>query len=283
MKGYEYMKLAVAITVFNGLELLKSCVREMKKYSNDILITWQNVSWRNLEPPVPVWQHISKIENVNFIQHIPSRLPENEADITNLELCKREEARLWFLENTNCTHMMCMDLDEFYNEHDFKYMIGEIEKNKYDQTFTSSVDYCYPTWRLREQLAKNVQFPFINDIQLPYQYGNYHGLYYDPGRSVNGTNIKFFDTIVMNHYSLFRLNMKSKWDNGPVFLNTEYMKFLIKTQHHPEKYCDRVTDYFELTSDIEEFKKEYMPTREKQHSLKREQFLVKRNRSTKRR
>jgi hypothetical protein len=210
------MKLAVGITVFNGLELLDRCVDNYEPMVDNIIICWQKVSntgnvSTEVEPAVRAIREKYPMK-VSLVEYFPStsvNTKENERQKHNLMLAVAK--------SQGCSHFLLSATDHFYHRAEFEFGIHIIDTLKYDVTFTKLFTYYkHPTWRLTP--IEDYYCPFIMNLEgKSYERRNNYPLLVDPSLKVNTCNnfylFKDFE-IMMHHYSMVRNDIQNKFDNA---------------------------------------------------------------------
>lgn len=156
------MKLGVSINLFNGEELLESCVKNIRPFADKIVVVFQTVSnfGTHENKNVELLVHRMKEEGLIdcYIFHTPSQDfegldEETKTLITSMrnnfhgvnydesvyygvynELSKRNKG-LEYLRSEGCTHVMDMDTDEFYKHDQLTEALKEVDEGGYDAGF----------------------------------------------------------------------------------------------------------------------------------------------------
>ena len=205
------MKVIAAYNIFNGLEIFHKSIEYTRPYVDEIILIYQQTSYRgNFNPDV-----------VNHIEQYPEfKAFEFEPDLAlqpkDNELIKQN----WMLElarNQGGTHMILMDCDHIYEPDKFK---EAIDKSKqYDVTFTGMLTYYkYPTWQLDP--PENYYMPFLIKLYPSTEFMKLHNypVIVDPTLRVNtcGNYYVFpMDEFLLHHYSMVRADIHEKFSNSP--------------------------------------------------------------------
>lgn len=211
------MKLAVGITVFNGLELLERCVDHYSPMVSDIIICWQRTSNKgNVSDEVePMVRAIKKkyYGNIALAEYFPDftvNTKENERRKHNLMLAVAKAH--------SCSHFILSATDHFYHQEEFEHGKRLVESMNYDVTFTKMFTYYKkPTWQLTP--IENYYAPFIIKLhkETSFEKERSYPLLVDPSLKVNTKNnwylFKEFE-IMMHHYSMVRNDVQNKFDNA---------------------------------------------------------------------
>jgi len=241
------MNLGISINLFNGEELLESSLKHIRDYSDNIVIIYQNVSnfgshKKNLTPL------IKKLKSKKLLDHYILYEPKkdfigldknikeliiNEANIFNgqaydqsiyygifNEMNKRNIS-LNFLRECGCTHVLDMDCDEFYLDHQLIYGIEEMIRGGYDGSFCQMQTY-YKYFDCKISPPETYYVPFIYKIKPTSKFEQIENadfpVYCDGKRRIKTGYPYVFsrEELEMHHFSYVRKNkesMKSKFLN----------------------------------------------------------------------
>lgn len=157
------MKLVVIYNLFDGIELLEYAAKQVRPYCDHIIVHYQHNNYYGKPIPEPVEDTLDKLKNeglinecVLFDDFTPATI---WMDAKKNELKKRVAIKKKLLD-TDFTHYLESDIDEFYVGEEFSKAKLVIEKNNYAVTSTDAVEYVfYPT--LRKSILSSTAFPFI--------------------------------------------------------------------------------------------------------------------------
>jgi len=210
------MKLAYCITVFNGWELLRPAIDNIKPLVDEVILCYQNMSnTGNYDPDNEVRLSEFRDLGVKIINHEPNLNLSTKQNEINKHQCMIDRAKL-----IGCTHFIMAATDHFYEPEQFK---AAVEKGK-DYDVTVSKMYTYykkPTWQITP--IETYYMPFIHKLyaRTVVSYQKYPVLV-DPSVSVN-TNEKFYEfkesELMLHHYSMIRDNIGNKFDNAAASIN----------------------------------------------------------------
>ena len=126
------MRLFVCITAFDGLEILGPCIENYKKFCDDILICYQDVSYTGQTKPnilaeLEQYRHLTTI--VKYETDLSLQPKENEM-LKHTFMVKEAE-------KLGGTHCLLSAVDHFYDVEQFNSVKDKAAK--YDCTFTESI------------------------------------------------------------------------------------------------------------------------------------------------
>jgi hypothetical protein len=210
------MKLAACYTVFNGLELLKPSIEQIRHYCDVIIICYQTVSNKGntsdvVEPFLEEhFLHDKKTILAKFTPNLNLNTKENER-VKHQKMI--ELARI-----AGCTHFFLSATDHFYKSDDFVEAKHLVDTHDFDLSFTAMYTYYkHPTWQLYP--IESYYMPFIMKL-YPYTEISRDAKYpvlVDPSVKIN-TNKRYVifqpHTIMLHHYSMIRENIRDKFTNA---------------------------------------------------------------------
>lgn len=214
------MKIGISINLFDGEELLKPLLVNIRPHVDYINVVYQEVSYwgepcseylpkllNDLKNDKLIDEVIKYDTNLNIHSHI------NETNKRNLGLFHAVE--------NNCTHFMTMDTDEFYDSEQFCYAKNKIDDNKFE--INSSACHINDYYKLPTYKIANLQsyfVPFIYKINNNVQFHNmYFPAHVDPTRRLRGDHYYQFkdNELVMQHMTSVRAtrdNLFKKFNNN---------------------------------------------------------------------
>ncbi len=200
------MKLAAIYNVFDGVELLRGSMMQLKSRVDLFIIVYQDISnFGEAYNPLPDMD-LSGFNNLLLIKYEPkvNGGAINEAAKRNLGL--------EYAKQHNCTHFMHVDCDEYYNNFD-----AAVEEYIYKNVNGGSVCKILTYFKLptlRFENYDNYYVPFIHKLNsdtvagsIPYPY------YVDPTRRINETNVVLLNHC-MHHFSWVRKDIEMKIRNS---------------------------------------------------------------------
>lgn len=217
------MKLAAGYIVFDGLETLDGSIRSIRNVVDEVIVSYQTVSWGGTVPSVNLRDHLEELRGRKLIDHIieftkfrPSilRTPGEVLQAKKFELNKRQECVSLAL-LLDCTHYLSMDADEFYRETEFVEAKKLISCESLDATAVSYINYVTPT--LHRGYARWL-VPFIYRItpRTRHHVMQTHFSGIDPTRGMIDESYvkwKVFDkeVISMHHMEMLRKDLTGKY------------------------------------------------------------------------
>lgn len=136
------MKLFICITAFDGLELLEACVTNYRRFCDNIIICYQDVSHTGNHDST-VYDTIRKYSNVGTIIKYETDLSIGikENEMAKHSLMVNEAKR------QGATHFIMSAVDHFYESDQVKKLL--YKASEYDVTFTKiHTYYKNPSWRI---------------------------------------------------------------------------------------------------------------------------------------
>jgi len=215
------MKLGVSYIVFDGIELLEHSIKQIRKHVDHVQVIYQTSSWfgHPLKPEDLIALNSLKMRGVideltRFVDFVPLKdaLANSIAKAKSYEKKKRELGLKSALKK-GCTHYLCMDVDEFYQEDQFVAAKSEIEKNDYGLTAVRFINYVnLPTLHRGYDPSR---VPFICKIGESSFMTSRFFVKCDPTRGIASpvkTTHEFdAEKITMHHMESIRKDLKTKY------------------------------------------------------------------------
>lgn len=221
------IRLGAMYNCFEGSELLRYSIRQIRPHVDFILLMYQKFSWYG--HPV-LGKDLNEIESLlkeKLVDQIFCFYPEvfaiESTSARTIEAQKRNVGRS-LLYSFGMTHMVDLDTDEFYKKDEFEYAKAQIELKKLEYSAVNYINYykC-PTFQVVSSSAQRV--PFICKIDPNKTMGETPGNFVINKKSMsvdltrgydifnNQTNSYLFNSneITMHHMLSVRKNMKYKW------------------------------------------------------------------------
>ena len=214
------MKLGVSYIVFDGIELLESSIRQIRKHVDVISVIYQKVSWFNapvLHEDLKTLQKLLDTKLVDKLILFDSFFPLKNNSPSQIGMAKEYEKRkrqvgLAYCLSVDCTHYLCMDVDEFYSSDNFIKAKNKIILNNYESTAVRFINYVkYPT--LHRGYDPN-RVPFICKISKSSRIGSKFFVKCDSTRGLGSFSKNYeFDRseIIMHHMETVRKNLSTKY------------------------------------------------------------------------
>jgi hypothetical protein len=223
------MKLSATINFFNGEELLKEVILNIRPLVDHLSIIYQEYSNWNEELTDEAKQILNELISESLVDDVVCYQPNIELTPSLNEFNKREIG-LKLAIKRNATHFLLMDADEFYDREQFTdaKQIIEIE----DITYSCVHSYFYlrrPIYRSKLVDTTNVCFITKITPKLIFKYNqDFPVEHVDPTRRLINESGKFklFDhnTITMHHMNFVRKDFNSKFRNTSSAENIEFIK-----------------------------------------------------------
>ena len=223
------MKLSASINFFNGEELLKEVISNIRPLVDHLSIIYQEYSNWNEKLSDEVKQILNELISESLVDDVVCYQPNLELTPSLNEFNKREIGLKLAIER-NATHFLLMDADEFYDREQF-INAKQIIDNE-DITYSCVHSYFYlrrPIYRSKLIDTTNVCFIVKITPELIFKYNqDFPVEHVDPTRRLINESGKFrlFDTdnIVMHHMNFVRKNFNSKLKNTSSALSLDFIK-----------------------------------------------------------
>jgi hypothetical protein len=214
------MKLGVSYIVFDGVELLEHSIKQIRRHVDFLQVIYQDQSWfgRSISPESVL--ELEKLKRkglidslIKFTQFIPVQ-PGAAFRSKTYERAKRQMGLQSCL-TAGCTHYLCMDVDEFYIEEEFKSAKEIISVKGYTSTAVKFINYVnYPTLH-RGYDSSSV--PFICKIDLNSKMDSKFFIKCDPTRGIipvgESTHQFKGSEISMHHMETVRKDLRLKYES----------------------------------------------------------------------
>lgn len=208
------MKLLAIYNVFDGEELLKGSLRQIRDHVDGIIAVVQSISnyGEMYEGGVNECRRLYKEK---LIDHIHYYHPNIALGGTKNETNKRQIGLEYGKEN-GYDHFIHMDCDEYYDSEQFLEAKKIFMVNNFEGSVCNLQTYFKePTLTLDG--LDNYYVPFIHKLRKSTVTGvRGYPFYCDPTRTINAKKIKAFSptVIVMHHYSFVRNDINRKLNNS---------------------------------------------------------------------
>lgn len=231
--------LAVIYSVFNGEELLKSSIMNIRPFADRIIVVWQDVSNHgNLNEYLymkllSLQRHLN-IELVKYVPNLGLHPKKNE-------LLKRQ---LGIDTASDCSHILLMDVDHFYDPEQFAKAKELIYREDYDSSATKMYTY-YKYFDCRLEKIEDYYCPFIHKQPSKILFNKYP-IRVDPALSINPTNkFKEFapEELIMHHYSWVRKDIASKINNAASKCNWIGKERELEKEYNEHNYGNMLSYY----------------------------------------
>lgn len=222
-------KLGIVYSFFDCKELIEKSIEQIRDSVDFICVAYQNESWYG--------DKFADNETIEFLEALKGKrvideyfvydFTESKKTIQDKKLYgvigrKRKMAQgLGILKKNKCTHVMFMDVDEFYDKDEFKKAKEFIIGNGYTHSAVVMHGYFYkPTFRMLN--INNTTVPFILKIK-PFKFISAHGMpcLVDGARCLNFTRIfdkfYFYTHIYMHHMTRVRKNIDDKFNYSDMY------------------------------------------------------------------
>lgn len=214
------MGFSVSYNVFEGTELLRDSILQIREFVDYISIVYQKKSYFGVPILDKDLENIVSLSKEGLVDTI--HLYENEKIPVHHNQLNKRNIGIDLGYKNGCEYHMSMDSDEFYLKEEFSEMIDYYKNNSPKICGYCNLKSYYhtPEYQIRDRryidddlfvsLFFNSRYRFIQDYPLIIKV--------DPTRKPNMDKIKIFDNITMHHMSYVRENIENKLKNAPSFL-----------------------------------------------------------------
>lgn len=219
------MKLGVSYIVFDGVELLEYSIKQIRKHVDYLQVIYQDKSWFGDPIKREDLLILQRLKNIGLIDDLTlfssfnvfrDKSNNSIVNAKGYERAKRQAGLNSCLAN-KCSHFLCMDVDEFYIESEFKKAKDYIIEHKLHATSVKFINYVNIPTMHRGIDGSTV--PFICQIHNKCLMGKKFFSKCDPTRgilhtgTVNGFHMFNHNDIKMHHMETIRKDIKLKYDS----------------------------------------------------------------------
>lgn len=235
-------RLGVSYNVFDGVELLESSIKSIRKNVDYINVVFQDVSNFGEAASSKSLDEIKRLVDAGLIDNVIYYKTNLKQKPHWNETLKRDIGLRDCL-HKHCTHFLCMDTDEYYRENEFL----DAKNYIYDHGITVSVCQTYvyvkkPTYRF-EYPCPTMFVPFISKVNrfTHIKFLAKRFCLTDPTRMIatNSRKIWVFEPIkiCMHHMSLVRKDLSLKFRNSTLNEDERYKRYYseIANYEYPNK------------------------------------------------
>ena len=215
------MKLGAAYIVFDGEELLKSSILQVRDHVDEIIVVYQVRSWFGDSSKSSLLPTLSSLFREGLIDHLIEfrdfqiRQNKNREDILMVKEFERKKRQVGLDKalSLGCTHYLCLDVDEFYDKDEFRKAKNLIIQNGYTATSASFINYVNTPTIHRGYDPNRV--PFICKIDKSSKMVKGFFVRCDPTRGISNclqiTHDFDPDVITMHHMETVRRDLTLKY------------------------------------------------------------------------
>lgn len=253
------MILGVAYNCFEGTELLRYSIKQIRPHVDFILLTYQKFSWYGVPILGKDLDEIYSLQKEGLADKIFNysnsdfAMTNNSDKARSIEKEKRNISRV-ICYNNKCTHFLDMDTDEFYKETEFKLAKEFIIKTNMDYSAVSYINY-YKNPTYQAQSTSNQKVPFICRIDVNKYLGESSGDFHVNNKSMGVDLTRGYKIINENYKTyLFAPNEIQMHHMMSVRQNIDY-KFKVHSGSPPKgKSKQQIADEMKnLSKDTYEF------------------------------
>lgn len=213
-------KLGIIYNLFDAEELLEKSILQIRDYADYIVVGYQNESWYgNKDSNNNTIELLNNLKNKKFIDdyYIYDYKNNKNKFLRSAGICRRLKMLhgVKLLKKNKCSHVLFMDVDEFYFGADFKIAKEFIIGNNFSHSAVPMYGYYYkPIYRRADInqatvpfILKIKKFKFISSFGMPcycdtYRCFNYNKLF---------DSFYFYTKIAMHHMTRVRKNINEKF------------------------------------------------------------------------
>jgi len=217
------MILGVSYSVFDGIELLESSIKQIRQHVDFIDVQYQLKSWFGKPIKLKDMQTLLDLQNRGLIDSLSLFNNFYELKPINLHIMQskvfettKRNSGLDKCSKKGCTHFMNIDVDEFYDSSQFKRAKELIVENNLETTAVHYLNYITPT--LHRGFAPHL-VPFIHKITPAARHTKFQPFFpgVDPTRGIGDESYKrwrIFDKedIIMHHMEMIREDLSTKYE-----------------------------------------------------------------------
>jgi len=211
------MKLGVSYNIFDGEELLKGSIKQIRDKVDYISVVYQTIS--NFGNPCSPGLELmlKNLKSIGLVDELFLYMPNLNGGGHFNEIRKRNIG-LQLSKKNNCTHHMSMDSDEYYLSSEFENMKNQIIEQDYDSSYCQMVTY-YKSWEYRLDPFEDYYVSLIYKIDenSMYSFNIQSPVLVDPTRRMSGVKNPILftrDQLQMHHGSYIRNNIERKLKNS---------------------------------------------------------------------
>jgi len=206
------MKIVALYTVFNGLELLKQSINNIRPHVSDIVICYQTISNKG-EERKDVETYVKQLNNVYLVYFEPDLSLNTKQNERN-----KHQILINYAKKLSVTHYVLMACDHFYTGQDFQNGVKLIENYGYDLTFTKMYTYYKrENWILDP--IEDYYCPFITELKPNTKIvrDNDYPVLVDPSLQIAPYSKPYVfkeSEVMLHHYSMVRVDIDDKFRNA---------------------------------------------------------------------
>lgn len=154
-------KVGLCIVAFEGTEHLVNIIEELRDVIDYVSIGLQRVSYHG-DPIDPI--DLQEIFRLRDEDHLVDEIVEIELDITKKPREQETDKRNMLIqdaEDHGCSHVICIDSDEYYQKNSFLKALKEIDDNDYEITYCQYINYFHDYQHF-------MLYPFSDGMYVPF-------------------------------------------------------------------------------------------------------------------
>ena len=255
------MKLLAVYNVFDGLELLKGSIEQIRDSVDCVLIVAQEKSNFG-EYDSQVYPYCHYLKSLGLVDEVIPYSPYGGNAMQNET--KKRQIGIDYGKKHGFTHFLHLDCDEYYDSENFYKVRFQVGGSFFSGSVVNMKTYYKdPSWCLDP--PEDYYVPFIHRLDHNTTTGvkNKYPYYVDPTRRINTKSVERLDSIIMHHFSYIRLDIRKKIQNSTARKNID--KAWIFEEFERAKAGDKIKlydgrtliagqDRFHVEKQIQQFK-----------------------------
>lgn len=212
------MKLGVSYIVFDGIELLEHSINQIRKHVDFLQVIYQDVSWFGHPAQFGYLNNLEKLKRLGLIDDLTcfknfKVLPKSQSKFSKSYEKAKRQLGLNSCLTAGCTHYLCMDVDEFYKDDEFRLAKEKVRVNGYTSTAVKFINYVNIPTVHRGYDSSTV--PFICKIDNKSKMASNFFTRCDPTRGIyppgNNKHVFASSEISMHHMETVRKDLTLKY------------------------------------------------------------------------
>lgn len=206
------MRLHLSYNAFNGLEFLEANVRNMRPVVDVVTVLWQKVSNYGNANNEGIEELVERLKQKGLIDHAVLYETDLKRPGPYNELVKRNLG-LQMARETDCTHHLDMDVDEFYFREQVEQAKKLMEQQDIQASYCRIVEYHKQVNYRCKQLRKDLHAPFIMKADSELKMRAKAPVLLDPKRRAKPNDRHHVfkpNELLMHHYTLVRKDLTGK-------------------------------------------------------------------------
>lgn len=208
-------KLGIAYNLWDNIEMLPLSVAPIRKTADYICVIYQNESnWGNKidnDKTLELYKRLGLIDDYFLYE------PDKSLEPKQNETIKRNIG----IKKCQTEYFQSMDVDEIYNEEEYKRAFQEFVEKGYDSSICHLLTYYGDSRHIIDPPEDYFVSLFFKNDGRRFKSGDTFGVKTDPSRMLSPGNIREFkrEEIQMHHLSYVRKDIRQKLENMSASVN----------------------------------------------------------------